>query len=194
MEFYIIILSATIGAIAFEISKKISEKNNTIPLTPVNAKNKETGNNMILVPLNSLNDAEGIKLPIGISADFEIDDIEYTNNINAEFSFNILSIKGIDTENFNNYITEINWEYIINVVINGIQYTDYIDKTTNFNKNDISIDFIEYQEITENDLINWITNNTNLNILKQKLEAKVISKSNSALIKVLDLPYINNLQ
>jgi hypothetical protein len=194
MEFYIIILSATIGAIAFEISKKISEKNNTIPLTPVNAKNKETGSNMILVPLNSLNDAEGIKLPIGISADFEIDDIEYTNNINAEFSFNILSIKGIDTENFNNYITEINWEYIINVVINGIQYTDYIDKTTNFNKNDISIDFIEYQEITENDLINWITNNTNLNILKQKLEAKVISKSNSTLIKVLDLPYINNLQ
>lgn len=194
MEFYIIILSATIGAIAFEISKKISEKNNTIPLTPVNAKNKETGNNMILVPLNSLNDAEGIKLPIGISADFEIEDIEYTNNINAEFSFNILSIKGIDIENFNNYITEINWEYIINVVINGIQYTDYIDKTTNFNKNDISIDFIEYQEITENDLINWITNNTNLNILKQKLEAKVISKSNSTLIKVLDLPYINNLQ
>jgi len=194
MEFYIIILSATIGAIAFEISKKISEKNNTIPLTPVNAKNKETGNNMLLVPLNSLNDAEGIKLPIGISADFEIEDIEYTNNINAEFSFNILSIKGIDTENLNNYITEINWEYIINVVINGIQYTDYIDKTTNFNKNDISIDFIEYQEITENDLINWITNNTNLNILKQKLEAKVISKSNSALIKVLDLPYINNLQ
>jgi len=109
MEFYIIILSATIGAIAFEISKKISEKNNTIPLTPVNAKNKETGNNMLLVPLNSLNDAEGIKLPIGISADFEIEDIEYTNNINAEFSFNILSIKGIDTENLNNYITEINW-------------------------------------------------------------------------------------
>jgi macrodomain Ter protein organizer (MatP/YcbG family) len=194
MEFYIIILSATIGAIAFEISKKISEKNNTIPLTPVNAKNKETGSDMILVPLNNLNDAEGIKLPIGISSDFDIEDIEYINNTNAEFSFNILSIKGIDTENFTNYITEINWQYIINVVIDGIQYTDYIEKTTNFNKNDIGINFIEYQEITESDLINWISNNTNLNILKQKLEAKVISKSNSTLIKVLDLPYINNLQ
>jgi len=106
MEFYIIILSTTIGALAWEISKKISEKNKTTPLTPVNAKIKETGEDITLVPINNLNDADGIKLPIGLSNEFEIEDIEYDNKYDAKFSFNIISIKGIDTKNIKNFITK----------------------------------------------------------------------------------------
>jgi hypothetical protein len=189
MEFYIIILSATIGALAFELSKRISDKNNTIPLTPVNAKNKETGEDIVLVPIDSLTDADGIKMPIGLSTDFEIEDIEYNNSINADFDFNIVSIKGVDTKETHNYIKEINWQFVINATINEVPYTEHIDKTTIF-PNSIGEDFIPYEQITKEDLIEWVSKNININILKQKLEAKVIAKSNSFPIKPLDLPYI----
>ena len=189
MEFYIIILSATIGALAFELSKRISDKNNTIPLTPVNAKNKETGEDIVLVPINSLADADGIKMPIGLSTDFEIQDIEYNNSINAEFDFNIVSIKGVDTIETQNYITEINWQFVINATINEVPYTEHIDKTTIFS-NSISETFIPYEQITKQDLVAWASKDVNINILKQKLEAKIIARSNSLPIKPLDLPYI----
>jgi len=189
MDYYIIILSATIGALASELSKIISDKNNTIPLTPVNAKNKETGEDIVLVPIDSLTDADGIKMPIGLSSEFEIQDIEYNNSINAEFDFNIVSIKGVDTKETHNYIKEINWQFVINATINEVPYTEHIDKTTIF-PNSIGEDFIPYEQITKQDLIAWVSKDININILKQKLEAKIIAKSNSFLIKPLELPYI----
>lgn len=191
-EFYIIIIAGGI-ALAYEISNKIALTTNR-ELTPIEAKGKD-GENILLVPISKLEDAEGIKLPIGLPEDFEfnLDNSIYTSVLNAdsiEFSFIIKKIEGTDIGEYTNVVIKIYWQYVLKAIINGVEKTSFIDKVTTFSGID-SNSFIDYNNLKKEDFISWIESKTNINSLREILELRIMQEDK---VKELPLPYLIPVQ
>lgn len=86
-------------------------------------------------------------------------------------------------EGYNNFVTIINWRYNA-TSDSGI--TANIEGQTTFNK--VCDSFIDYNNLTENEVINWIESTEDIASLKEKLDSAINEKINPQIVS-LPIPW-----